>query len=102
MAKLKPMILVERLSGKVCGHSNTYFAERYGTQYTGTICNPFTGEPTEKQIAVRQKFAETYAAMANLTPEQTADYETAFKKQKKYRSLRGYIFAQLYNQPNND
>ena len=96
MAKLKPMILVERLSGKVCGHSNTYFAERYGTQYTGTICNPFTGEPTEKQIAVRQKFAETYAAMANLTPEQTADYETAFKKQKKYRSLRGYIFAQEY------
>ena len=31
MAKLKPMILVEKLSGKVCGHSNTYFAERYGT-----------------------------------------------------------------------
>ena len=34
--------------------------------------------------------------MKNLTPEQTADYETAFKKQKKYRSLRGYIFAQEY------
>ena len=96
MSKIKPMILVDRLSGKVCGHSNTYFAERYGTQYTGTICNPFTGEPTEKQIAVRQKFADTYAAMANLTPEQIADYETAFKKQKKYRSLRGYIFAQEY------
>ena len=40
--------------------------------------------------------------MANLTPEQTADYEAAFKKQKKYRSLRGYMFSQLYNQPNND
>ena len=46
MSKIKPMILIERLSGKVCGHSNTYFAERNGTQYTGTICNPYTGEPT--------------------------------------------------------
>ena len=96
MAKIKPMILVEKLSGKVCGHSNTYFAERYGTQYTGTICNPFTGEPTEKQIAVRQKFADTYAAMANLTEEQIDAYKEAFRKQKKYRALRGYIFAMEY------
>ena len=97
MSKIKPMILVEKLSGKVCGHSNTYFAERYGTQYTGTICNPFTGEPTEKQIAVRQKFADTYTAMANLTEEQKDAYKEAFRKQKKYRSLRGYIFAQEYS-----
>lgn len=53
MSKVKPMILVDRLRGKVCSHSNTYFAERYGTQYTGTICNPYTGEPTDKQIANR-------------------------------------------------
>ena len=98
MSKVKPMILVDRLSGKVCGHSNTYFAVRNGTQYTGTICNPYTGEPTDKQIAVRQKFADTYAAMAALTEEQKNDYKEAFKKQKKYRSLRGYIFAQLYKQ----
>ena len=96
MSKVKPMILVDRLSGKVCGHSNTYFAVRNGTQYTGTICNPYTGEPTDKQIAVRQKFADTYAAMAALTEEQRNAYEKAFKNQKKYRSLRGYIFAQEY------
>ena len=97
MAKVKPMILVDKLSGKVCGHSNTYFAERNGTLYTGTICNPFKGEPTENQIAVRQKFADTYAAMANLTEEQKEAYKEAFRKQKKYRSIRGYIFAQEYN-----
>ena len=96
MAKLKPMILIEHLSGKVCGHSNTYFAERNGTQYTGTICNPYKGEPTAKQIAVREAFTATTEAMKNLTPEQKTEYEVAFKKQKKYRSLRGYIFAQLY------
>jgi hypothetical protein len=100
MALIKPMELLATLSGKVCGHSNKYFAVRNGTQYTGTICNPYTGEPTEKQIAVRQKFRETYEAMAQLTEEQKEAYREAFKRQKKYKSLRGYIFAQLYNQPN--
>ena len=93
MSKLKPMILIERLSGKVCGHSNTYFAERNGTQYTGTICNPYTGEPTANQLAVRARFTATVEAINALTEEQLAEYENNFKKQKKYRTLRGYIFA---------
>ena len=101
MSKIKPMELLSRLSGKVCGHSNVYFAERNGTQYTGTICNPYTGEPTAKQIAVREAFTATIEAMNALTEDQKQAYEEAFKKQKKYRTLRGYIFAQLYNQPNN-
>ena len=96
MSKIKPMILVEKLSGKVCSHSNTYFAERNGTQYTGTICNPYTGEPTDKQIAIREKFADTIEAINTLTEEQRNAYEKAFKNQKKYRTLRGYIFAQEY------
>ena len=96
MAKIKPMELLSRLSGKVCGHSNTYFAERNGTQYTGTICNPFTGEPTDKQISIRTKFQTVIANMAALSTEEIEAYRQAFKKQKKYRSLRGYIFAQEY------
>ena len=96
MAKIKPMELLSRLSGKVCGHSNTYFAERNGTQYTGTICNPYKGEPTDKQVAVREKFASTIEAINALTEEQKTAYEKAFKNQKKYRTLRGYIFAQEY------
>ena len=101
MSKIKPMILVEKLSGKVCSHSNTYFAERNGTQYTGTICNPYTGEPTEKQLAVRNKFAETIEALNALTEEQKEAYQEAFRKQKKCKTLRGFIFSQVYNQPNN-
>ena len=93
MAKIKPMELLSRLSGKVCGHSNTYFAERNGTQYTGTICNPYTGEPTANQLAVRARFTATVEAINALTEEQLAEYENNFKKQKKYRTLRGYIFA---------
>ena len=95
------MELIASLSGKVCGHSNKYFAVRNGTQYTGTICNPYTGEPTPAQIAVRQKFADTYTAMSELTEEQKNAYKEAFRKQKKYRSLRGYIFAQLYKADQN-
>lgn len=48
-------------------------------------------------MAVRQKFADTIEAMANLTEEQKDAYKEAFRKQKKYRSLRGYIFAMEYN-----
>ena len=96
MAKIKPMQLLSRLSGKVCGHSNTYFAERNGTQYTGTICNPFKGEPTAAQIAVRTKFQSVIAAIAALSSTEIDAYKEAFKKQKKYKSLRGFIFAQEY------
>ena len=49
MSKFKPIEFIASMSGKICGHSNKYFAFRNGTQYTGTICNPYTGEPTEKQ-----------------------------------------------------
>ena len=101
MALIKPMELLTALSGKVCGHSNKYFAVRNGTQYTGTICNPYTGEPTEKQLAVRNKFAETIEALNALTEEQKDAYREAFRKQKKCKTLRGFIFSQLYNQPNN-
>ena len=102
MSKFKPMELIARMSGKVCGHSNVYFAVRNGTQYTGTICNPYTGKPTEKQLAVRQNFQTAIANMALLTPEEIEAYKLAFKKQKKYNTLRGYIFAQEYKKLLND
>ena len=97
MSKIKPMELISKLSGKLCSHSDIYFAERNGTQYTGKICNPYTGEPTEKQLAIRNKFAETIEALNALTEEQKEAYREAFRKQKKCKTLRGFIFSQLYN-----
>ncbi len=96
MSKIKPMELIARMSGKVCGHSNVYFAVRNGTQYTGTICNPYTGEPTDKQISIRTKFQTVIANMAALSTEEIANYKLAFRKQKKYPTLRGFIFAKEY------
>lgn len=96
MAKFVPMDLLKSLQGKLCMHSDTYFANRYGTNYTGKICNPYHGEPSASQTAQRTKFAQARAAVKTLTSEQVKEYQTAFKAQRKYKSLQGFMFAQEY------
>ena len=88
--------MVKEYHGKICMHSDVYFAKRNGTLYTGKICNPYTGEPSAAQTAQRTKFASARAAVKALTTEQKAAYKTAFKAQRKYKSLQGYIFAMEY------
>ena len=100
MSKIKLEAPFRSFRGKICKHTDIIFKDMYGTKFTSQICNPYTGEPTEKQIAVRQKFRETYEAMAQLTEDQKEAYREAFKRQKKCKTLRGFIFSQLYNQPN--
>ena len=67
MAKYVPIEMVKSYSGKICEHSDVYFAKKGNTLYTGKICNP----------------------------RKTA-YAAAFKNQSKYGTLRGYMFAQEY------
>lgn len=94
MSKYIPMDLVKSLSGKVCQHSDTYFAMRNGTRYTGKICNPSTADPTAQQVAQRNRFAQTRAAIKALSQQDIAAYAAAFKSNPgKYRTLNGYIFA---------
>lgn len=97
MAKYVPMVLIESLSGKICGHSDMYFARRKGTLYTGKICNPYKGEPSALQIAQRNKFKQVQTAIASLSTEEKAAYEVAFRKQSEYKTLRGFMFAQEYS-----
>ena len=96
MARYVPMELLLSLSGKICGHSDIYFANRKGTHYTGKICNPYTGEPSALQIAQRNKFKQVQQALGGLTTEQKAAYEVAFRNQKEYKTLRGFMFSQEY------
>lgn len=100
MAKYVPMDLLQSLHGKVCGHSDVYFAERRGTRYTGKICNPRTLPFSESEIAAQEKFKNTHKATlaAMASPTEAAKYEAAFKKQSKYKTLRGYVFGVLYAQ----
>ncbi len=96
MAKYVPIEMVKSYSGKICEHSDVYFAKKGGTLYTGKICNLRTKPFSEQELARQEKFRQTAAAVKALTEEQVTAYETAFKNQKKYGSLRGYMFAQEY------
>ena len=94
MSKYIPMDLIKSLSGKICQHSDTYFASRNGTRYTGKICNPSTAEPSTKQTAQRERFAKTRAAIKALSTQDITTYTAAFKSNPgKYHTLNGYIFA---------
>ena len=98
MSQVKPMDLIESMSGKICSHSDMYFFRKNGKVFSGKICNPSTKEPTQNQLAAQNKFktARTNAMTALADPQQKAAYEAAFKNQKKYYSLYGYVFAQEY------
>ena len=73
-----------------------YFAKKGRTLYTGKICNPRTKPFSAEELARQAKFTQARAAVKALTEEQKAEYATAFKNQKKYVSLQGYMFAQEY------
>ena len=100
MARYIPIDTIKSMSGKVCEHSDIYFAKRGNTLYTGKRCNPrdLDKKPySEAELARQAKFAQVRAAIAALTPEQKADYAAAFEKYPgKYSTLNGYIFAQEY------
>ncbi len=93
MSKFKPMELIDEMHGKFHGESEYYAAERYGTQYTGKI-GVSQYPPTEKQLAQRERFAQAKANVAALSSEEVAAYKEAFLKQRKYKSLQGYMLAQ--------
>lgn len=96
MAKYIPMDLLKSLSGKVCGHSDTYFATRRGTKYTGKICNPRTKPFSEEELTRQILFTTARTAVASLSPSEKNTYETSFRNQSKYTSLSGYMFAMEY------
>lgn len=98
MAQVKPMGLIESMSGKVCSHSDMYFFRRNGKVFSGKCCYPSTAEPTAAQLAQREKFAtaRTNAKTALADSTQRATLLKAFKSQKRYSTLWGYTFAQEY------
>lgn len=103
MAKIKPMILIEYMRGKVCSHSDTYFALRNGTQYTGTRCAKRTTPFTANELKNQTKFKTAHAAAVTRlrdASQQAADL-IAFKKQQKYKTLLGYLIADEYSKIKN-
>ena len=102
MSKIKPIAIIETMSGKVCEHSDMYFRTNKRTSQvcTGKLCNPSTAEPTEAQLRVRNRFAKLSAAVSALLddPEERSKWENAYKAQHQIGSLRGYVFAKINDQ----
>ena len=98
MSSIKLEAPFQAFRGKICKHSKIIFAQRGGTQYTSQICNPRTKAYSEEELARQVKFktALTNASTALADATQRATYETAFKAQNKYKSLRGYVIAKEY------
>ena len=86
------MELIDEMHGKFHGDSEYYAAVRYGSQFTGKIGeNP--NPPTPAQVAQRERFSQAKINVASLTSEEVTAYKEAFKKQRKYKTLQGYMLA---------
>ena len=96
MAKYVPIEMVKEYHGKICEHSDVYFAKKGKTLYTGKVCNPRTKPFSAAELARQEKFAQARAAVKALTSEQKATYAEAFANQKKYSTLNGFMFAEEY------
>ena len=98
MSSIKLEAPFQAFRGKICKHSKIIFAQRGQTQYTSQICNPRTKPYSATELARQQKFATalTNANTALADATQKAAYETAFKAQSKYKTLRGYVIAMEY------
>ena len=94
MSKIKLEAPFREFRGKICKHSDIIYKEMYGTKFTSQICNPYTGEPSEAQVAQKERFRQAKANVAELSTEQLNTYREAFRKSPgKYKTLQGYMLA---------
>ena len=84
--------------GKICKHTKIIYKRLGNTNYTSQICHPRTEPFSNDELARQSLFAQASAAtktvLADSTQKATATAE--FKAQKKYSTLRGYVFAREY------
>jgi len=103
MAILKNSTPFDSVQGRFSGTDQIHFRNRTVDNATigVRVKHPNTGEGTAAQTAVRTAFATAQAAVATAMADSTqkASYTAAFKAQKKYKTLRGYIFAQVFVAP---
>ena len=105
MAIIKNSTPFDSIQKKFSGSDEIHFRNRKKDNATigVRVKHPYDGGNSEAQKTVREKFktvrAQVDAIMAD--PEQKASYNAKYKAQKKYLSLRGYIFAQEYNKIQN-
>ncbi|MBP5365049.1 MAG: hypothetical protein J6Y82_03890 [Bacteroidales bacterium] len=99
MAKILLESPVKGISGKVSKSDSSYYANRFGQTILTRIYAPYDGGSSERQMAVRAKFNRVHARVAEILadPEQLNEWTAKFKAQKRYATLRCFVFASIYN-----
>ena len=101
MSKVTFIDPIDHISGKITKKHRTIYCYRTGTgaKYTTVYTKP-AGDPSAAQTAAKNKFAQAAAQVkivfANTTQLDT--YRTAWWAQLgsgKYKTLRGYVFAEV-------
>ena len=103
MAQINLMSHLDSVRGKYARTDQVYTKVRkVDNQTIGVrVKNPATNEPpSAAQAAAQAKFTATMALVATALADaqQQATYMAEWKKQRKYKTLRGYVFHKLYSQ----
>ncbi len=98
--RIKPNMWIDEMSGMTCNKDNNgpifLTMSASGRIYVSHIHSDRTAPATAGELAQRERFKEvvtaTNAVMQDV--EQLAAYVPKFKAQRKYPTLRGFIFAE--------
>ena len=97
------MTHLDSVRGKYARTDKVYTRIRkFDNQTIGVaLKHPVTNDPpSEKQKTVQDKFKTVHAKVSTVLADATqrTQYVTDWKSQHKYKTLRGYIFAKLYDE----
>jgi hypothetical protein len=100
MAKIDYAFPVDKVHGKLSKKHRIGFAHltasgrNYSVEYGKRSTKPSTSE-----LAHRKKFADCSTATQErmLDPQMIPTDQLGFKNQTKYKTLRGYVFAQVWD-----
>ncbi len=96
--KIDAISLIDGMSGKLNKREKVVFSKRYGNIHAWEVEHS-TKEPTEKQLAVRTRFANaaSQAAADMLDPDKKAEWQdVADNSNGKYKTARGAALASYY------
>ncbi len=99
MSKITFETPVKYVQGKLSKSDNSYFSVRNGKACLTKCYNQYDGGNTAQQQQARQRFAEVQRLVSEelADSEKRSQWEALFVSQDKHTSLRGFVFAMLYN-----
>lgn len=89
---------VKYMKGKFNKSDATYYKQMYNHTVGVRVDNPYKGPDTAAQAAVKAKFTACWTATDTELADaaKRADWVAKFKKQRKYKTLRTFVFKKLY------